>query len=508
VPICFSVVSFIHLFFRAFATQLPHIIRYECSVNSISKMRTAGLSLLTGLTALHAFTVNGDIFCNTEAPTTESPAVSIPGLQNRLPNTISALCHTPSEKLGTVSEHLDDLILQIHRGKVVQDAKECQAAFAAIISECIETGVASGDRSGEDKGITYVVLSGSPDDHPSNSKRVPALANGPKAVSSKPKPAAGNLGTAKPAGGKPVSGKPVANKPPKTPSPPVNPKGTPKQTKIKIGPTKDCKQLALAMQKPSKGSRIVHNLKEARGGFVGSRVDINSRGEISKRVDDGDDWYEPSRLDIEINHEGAPKVGSACGIKFNALYYPKAASMVCTTHWDNEDCCMQLQSCYTNTNFEKTQPPNAPYYSIDTPDGFCENIRFQKSETAVLGEGKYHIEHILEWQTVAKFFDWMDRKMTAGKKTYTNPDPSQQSKGELSFCRYWVEQWKGSYPSKITINGKTMEPLDHMARAYPGVDNREEEFVWLQASMNTPAKSNVSIVCLEKDFLVHNLTFS
>jgi hypothetical protein len=465
-------------------------------------MRTAGLSLLTGLTALHALTVNGDVFCNTEAPMTEPPAVSIPGLQDRLPNTISALCHTSSEKLGTVSEHLDGLILQIHRGEVDQDAKECQAAFAAIISECIETGVASGGRSGEDKGITYFVLPGSPYDHPSNSKRARAPANGPKAVSSKPKPATGNSGTAKPAGGKPVAGKPVANKPP------TKPIETPKQKKIKIGPTKDCKQLALAMQKPSKGSRTVRNLQEARGSFVGSRVDISSRGEISKRVDDGDDWYEPSNFDIEINHQGAPKVGSACGIRFDALHYPKAASMVCTIHWDNEDCCMQLQSCYTNTDSEKTQPPNAPYYSIDTPDGFCENIKFQESKTAVLGAQKYHIEHILEWQTVAKFFDWMDRKMTGEKKTYTNPDPSQQSKGELSFCRYWVEQWKGSYPSKITINGKTMEPLDHMARAYPGVDNREEEFVWLQSSMNTPAKSNVSMICLEKDFLAHNLTLS
>ncbi|KAF3041138.1 hypothetical protein E8E12_008507 [Didymella heteroderae] len=36
-----------------------------------------------------------------------------------------------------------------------------------------------------------------------------------------------------------------------------------------------------------------------------------------------------------------------------------------------------------------------------------------------------------------------------------------------------------------------MKPLDHVAQAFPGVKNREEEFLWLQATMNTPAKSNM-----------------
>jgi hypothetical protein len=305
-------------------------------------MRTAGLSLLTGLTALHALTVNGDVFCNTEASLTEPSAISTSGLQGRLLNTISAFCHTPSVKLGTVSEHLDGLILQIHRGEAVQDAEECQAAFTAIISECIETGVASGGRSGVDKGITYVVLPGSPDDHLSNSKRAPAPANAPKPASSQPKPASsqpkpatGNSGAAKPAGGKPAAGnpgagQPVANTPPKTPAPPAKPIATPKQTKIKIGPTKNCKELAMTMQKPPRGSRVVRSLEEARGGFVGSRVDINSRGEVSKRADEDDEWYEPSEVEIKKNHGGSPKVGSACEITFDALAYPKAASMVCT----------------------------------------------------------------------------------------------------------------------------------------------------------------------------------
>ncbi|KAK3213654.1 hypothetical protein GRF29_28g548960 [Pseudopithomyces chartarum] len=36
-----------------------------------------------------------------------------------------------------------------------------------------------------------------------------------------------------------------------------------------------------------------------------------------------------------------------------------------------------------------------------------------------------------------------------------------------------------------------LKPMAHMAHAYPGVNNRLEEFVWLQATMNTPAKANM-----------------
>lgn len=293
-------------------------------------MRTAGLSVLAGLTALHTISVNGDVACNTKALLSGKSAVSISGTQDRLSSTVSALCHTPLGEVATVSEHLDGLVLQLRRSEVVQDADDCQAAFSGIISQCIETGMASGGKSVK-KGISYVVLPGSLDDHPSNSKYTRAPPNNPKGSSGQPnssarKPTAGN-----PAAGKSPAGKPATNPPPqKPPTTPAKPTDTRKQTKIKVGPTKDCKQLLLDMERQSSGGRFVRDVDEARGNFVGSRVYVNSRGEISKRAE-FDGWYSPNGADVKTNHRGNAKPGTACGIFFAALDYPNAKNMVRTT---------------------------------------------------------------------------------------------------------------------------------------------------------------------------------
>ncbi|KAJ4361573.1 hypothetical protein N0V95_001734 [Ascochyta clinopodiicola] len=148
------------------------------------------------------------------------------------------------------------------------------------------------------------------------------------------------------------------------------------------------------MQTPTGNGKRSDDIEEGRGQFFGSRVDVKSRDELAKRAaSDNDEWDGPGTADTVVNYEGRPKKGSACGITFDALNYPKAASM-----------------------------------------------------------------------------------------------------------------WKGSYPQDITIGGKTKKPLDHLTDAYPGVRNREEEFVWLQATMNTPAKSNMWAYKGAKDGLgtLHN----
>ena len=109
-------------------------------------------------------------------------------------------------------------------------------------------------------------------------------------------------------------------------------KPTATQTKIKIGPTKNCKQIAMLMQKPSKGSKVVRDIEESRGSFVGSRLNIDLRRDLSKRVDANDEddaWNFPTAADTRRNHAGGtPKRGSACGAFFNALNYPDKRSMV------------------------------------------------------------------------------------------------------------------------------------------------------------------------------------
>ena len=88
---------------------------------------------------------------------------------------------------------------------------------------------------------------------------------------------------------------------------------------------------------PKKGRKTQRDTVEARGGFVGSRVYVDNGGWIERRAkDDGnDDW---NTADVEKNHRGeTPKRGTACGIQFDALAYPKADFMVsyiiCDTKW-------------------------------------------------------------------------------------------------------------------------------------------------------------------------------
>lgn len=111
-------------------------------------------------------------------------------------------------------------------------------------------------------------------------------------------------------------------------------KPTTTQDKIKIGPTKNCKQLAILMQTSSKGSKINRSIGESRGNLVGNRVDANTRENISKRAvedDEDGDWRFPDGEDTMINHAGGtPKKGTACGSFFNALAYPNSKSMVRT----------------------------------------------------------------------------------------------------------------------------------------------------------------------------------
>ncbi|KAJ4321399.1 hypothetical protein N0V94_002936 [Neodidymelliopsis sp. IMI 364377] len=286
-------------------------------------MRTAGLSLLTALTALHAITVSGIVTCNTESILPATSATSVSGLQDRLSSIVLALCHTPSEELGTVSKHSEGFVLELRRGKAEQDANECQVAFAAIISHCIRTGKASGSESHAEKDITYLVYASSPDDHHSNHVRAP----GPvKPAPSKPRPA--KPLPAKPAPAKARPAKPAPAKARPAPAKPL-PASVPAKT-VKIGPTKNCKQLALLMRTRTKKGKLARNIEEDRGEFVSSRVDIKIREELAKRApeDDGDaEWDGPDEKATKINHEGSAKKGSACGITFDALNYPKAASM-------------------------------------------------------------------------------------------------------------------------------------------------------------------------------------
>jgi hypothetical protein len=108
----------------------------------------------------------------------------------------------------------------------------------------------------------------------------------------------------------------------------------------------------------------------------------------------------------------------------------------------------------------------------------------------------YQIEHVLEWQTVTYFFDWVNKKMRSDTPRFDNPDPKSKG-GKPDFCGYWKGLWLGaSQPSFSIDNSVDRTPSEHLKFAYPGIIsgnfNHGKEFVWLHKLINAPAKSNVS----------------
>ena len=113
---------------------------------------------------------------------------------------------------------------------------------------------------------------------------------------------------------------------------------------------------------------------------------------------------------------------------------------------------------------------------------------FRKVSSA-LG-GQYEVEHILEWQLVTKFFEWLDEEEFGGLAQFTDPDPAQNG-AQIDFCTYWKKTWTPKFT--IPVNGNRPKTAKkHLAWRYPGVDFRDE-FVWLQEDINAPAKQQVGL---------------
>jgi hypothetical protein len=108
----------------------------------------------------------------------------------------------------------------------------------------------------------------------------------------------------------------------------------------------------------------------------------------------------------------------------------------------------------------------------------------------------YQIEHVLEWQVVTKFFTWLEENRLKGE-IFDNPSPTAVDKDEnrkkIQFCPYWKTLWQDSPTFRINGKGESRKALQHLKYAYPGIDNHDNEFIYLQSTVNAPAKSGVSI---------------
>jgi len=130
----------------------------------------------------------------------------------------------------------------------------------------------------------------------------------------------------------------------------------------------------------------------------------------------------------------------------------------------------------------------------------------------------YEVEHVLEWQVVTKFFDWI---YEIKKRTETFPGPDTTSE-RVNFCAYFINSWdRDPYTSEIdkennnlvisneaqpiTIDGETKTPRQFLADEFPGTTFREE-FVMLEANINAPAKAEVIRFLGRWAGILHSLT--
>jgi hypothetical protein len=105
---------------------------------------------------------------------------------------------------------------------------------------------------------------------------------------------------------------------------------------------------------------------------------------------------------------------------------------------------------------------------------------------------KYEVEHILEWQLVTGFFDWMSKSHYQGKRKYDNPDTVKG--GKVDFCDYWVGTFAAAPAIALASRpGTTKTPLDYVRDEFPSKSNAYKgEFAWLEDEVNAPAKAQVS----------------
>lgn len=100
----------------------------------------------------------------------------------------------------------------------------------------------------------------------------------------------------------------------------------------------------------------------------------------------------------------------------------------------------------------------------------------------------YNVEHVLEWQLVTRFFDWVQETYYHDAASLDSLKPLTQPSAHVKFCDLWLDWWQ--WP--IVIDGTSRTAKEHIRWAFPSKAAFTDDFVWLESNMNSPSKENVS----------------
>lgn len=153
----------------------------------------------------------------------------------------------------------------------------------------------------------------------------------------------------------------------------------------------------------------------------------------------------------------------------------------------------EVRACSLKTTFRYPTDGSLPFgaliYGWEQPDvcgsydwGGPLNIRAPNTD--------YHSEHILEAQMVKQFFAYMDEKTDL----LPNPNPNAPPNAAMiSFCQYVDAMFNIPAVAAPGIDtaqgfGATLTPINHIAAQFPTHQWKTDEYVSLEARINTPAK--------------------
>lgn len=403
--------------------------------------------------------------------------VSIQRLENA-PKALQAVLEDPVARLceqdltaelivkNTVSYASTDFAFTIERGEGHKDDKECIQAFRRIMELCVVGQNASGGTiTANGNEPTYSVSTQPVGNLEARAKKPKSPAKAPVEAPAKASAKPPINTTAK------TSAKSIAT-PTQKASSKVQSSAAKTSSIAKPTSTKTCKKLYGELLALSKQATIAEKREEtlnSRQGFSSSRAHVEKRS--------------------------TPKSGKACNFNLKALNYPEKREMVSHVRvWDLE----YDKKPFPTVHADLFQPKNANWYGFVKPD-VCDDLVFRAAAKPAAGipETDYQVEHVLEWNVVTRFFDWV-RDQKPGK-VFEHPDKAQKGK-KVDFCEYWRQTWTTAdvqlQTFKITdgspnSDGPAKGVLAHLASAFPGKDNFPEEFVYLHTLLNAPAKSDV-----------------
>jgi chitinase len=152
-----------------------------------------------------------------------------------------------------------------------------------------------------------------------------------------------------------------------------------------------------------------------------------------------------------------------------------------------------VRACGRSTTFryptDSSLPTGVLIYGWEQPD-VCGSYDWGAPLTIRDANTAYHSEHILEAQMVQKFFAYMNERTDP----LPNPNPNAPpNAATISFCQYVDVMFNIPAVAAPGIDtaqgfGATLTPINHIAAQFPTHQWKADEYVSLEARINTPAK--------------------